>query len=117
MPEPPPLPERADVVVLGAGPAGLLAAIEAADPKNRLSVLVLERRPFAGGQVPVAGGGRCNVTNAGSVEILMSGFGRDGRWLEAAIRRFDNVAVIRWFERRGVPMKEEEEGKMFPASD
>jgi predicted Rossmann fold flavoprotein len=94
-----------------------MAAIEALGVDKGLSVVVLERRPFAGGQVPVAGGGRCNVTNAGSVETLMAGFGRDGRWLEPALRKLDNVATIRWFERRGVPMKEEEEGKMFPASD
>lgn len=111
------LPEHADVVVLGAGPAGLMAAIEACDPNDPLEVLVLERRPFAGGQVPVAGGGRCNVTNAGSVETLMAGFGRDGRWLEPALRRFDNVATIRWFEQRGVPMKEEPGGKIYPVSD
>jgi predicted Rossmann fold flavoprotein len=117
MPAPPELPDHADVVIVGAGPAGLMAAIEAADPNHRRSVLVLERRPFAGGQVPVAGGGRCNVTNAGSVETLMLGFGRDGRWLEPALRRFDNVATILWFERRGVPMKEEKGGKMFPTSD
>lgn len=116
LPPPPPLPERADLVVLGAGPAGLFAAIEAL-ARPGLSVLVLERRPFAGGQVPVAGGGRCNVTNAGSVEDLLAGFGRDGRWLEPALRRLDNVSTIRWFESRGVPMKEEELGKMFPTSD
>jgi predicted Rossmann fold flavoprotein len=111
-----PLPSRADVVILGAGPAGLFAAIEAAAAPG-VSVLVLERRPFAGGMVPVAGGGRCNVTNAGSVGDLMAGFGRDGRWLETALRRLDNVTTIRWFESRGVPMKEEEGGKMFPLSD
>ncbi|HKE02306.1 MAG TPA: aminoacetone oxidase family FAD-binding enzyme [Planctomycetota bacterium] len=115
MDEPLPLPARIDVAVLGAGPAGLFAAIDAAGAGA--SVVVFERRPFAGGMVPVAGGGRCNVTNAGSVETLMAGFGRDGRWLEPAMRRLDNVSVIRWFEQRGVPMKEEEGGKMFPLSD
>jgi hypothetical protein len=115
MPDPPTLPARVDVAVLGAGPAGLMAAIEAAAPP--LTVAVLERRPFAGGQVPVAGGGRCNVTNAGAIEMLMLGFGRDGRWLEPAFRNFDNAAVVKWFEKRGVGMKEEEEGKMFPVSD
>lgn len=114
---PPALPARVDLVVLGAGPAGLFAAIEAKRAAPNLSILVCERRPFAGGQVPVAGGGRCNVTNAGSVETLMAGFGRDGRWLEPALRRFDNVTVIRWFETRGVGMKEEEGGKIFPTSD
>lgn len=113
----PVLPESLDVAVLGAGPAGLLASIEAAQVQPHLTIAVFERRPFAGGQVPVAGGGRCNVTNAGPLEALMAGFGRDGRWLEPALRAFDNAATLRWFERRGVPMKEEEGGKMFPASD
>lgn len=114
---PPQLPLRADLVVLGAGPAGLFAAAEAKRAAPEMSVLVLDRRPFAGGQVPVSGGGRCNVTNAGSLAEIMAGFGRDGRWLEPAFRTFDNIKVIRYFENHGVPMKEEEAGKMFPASD
>ncbi|MBI3820742.1 MAG: aminoacetone oxidase family FAD-binding enzyme [Planctomycetes bacterium] len=111
------LPARADVVVMGAGPAGLFAAAAAKTEHPELVVLVLDRRPFAGGQVPVAGGGRCNVTNAGTLADLMSGFGRDGRWLEPAFRHFDNIKIVRWFESRGVPMKEEEHGKIYPTSD
>lgn len=111
------IPSRVDLVVLGAGPAGLFAAIEARRTAPDSLVIVCERRPFAGGQVPVSGGGRCNVTNAGSIESLMAGFGRDGRWLEPALRHFDNVQIIRWFEARGVAMKQEEDGKIFPASD
>lgn len=112
-----PLPERLDLAIIGAGPAGLFSAIEAHTAAPGARIAIFERRPFAGGQVPVSGGGRCNVTNAGTVELLMSGFGRDGRWLEHAFRRFDNIKVIRWFENHGVPMKEEEHGKIYPRSD
>lgn len=115
--EPTPPPASVDVAIVGAGPAGLFAAIEAKLTAPKLSVIVIERRPFAGGQVPVAGGGRCNVTNAGPLSAIMAGFGRDGRWLEPALRHFDNIKIVRFFEIRGVPMKEEEEGKIFPRSD
>ncbi len=103
-----------DVVVVGAGPAGLSAAIAAGEAGAR--VRVLDRMQSPGKKLLLTGGGRCNLTHdidaRGFVEIC----GRDARFLHNALARLDPAATRVLFERLGVRIRREPDGRCFPAS-
>src|SRR5262249_9854481 len=108
--------EAADVVVIGAGAAGLLAAITAAE-RGR-STLLLEKNRKPGVKILVSGGTRCNVTNTASVRELVERFGPGGgSFLRPAFQAFDADAVVRLLEAEGVATKVEDHGRVFPVSD
>ena len=105
-----------DVIVIGAGPAGLMAAATAARRGKR--VCVLEKNAFPGKKLNITGKGRCNVTNAVSMlSELMDNIPRGGRFLYSAFSRFMPSDVIDLFEGLGVPLKIERGNRVFPASD
>ena len=105
-----------DVIVIGAGPAGLMAAATAARRGKR--VCVLEKNAFPGKKLNITGKGRCNVTNAVSMlSELMDNIPRGGRFLFSAFSRFMPSDVIDLFEGLGVPLKIERGNRVFPASD
>ena len=113
-----------DVAILGAGAAGMMAACTLAertlDPvtgKTRLRIAIFEKNSQPGIKVLVCGGGRCNFTNAGSVDFLIEQFGRNGRFLTPALQHLDNEALRQWFADRGVPSHEEPGGKIYPDSN
>ncbi len=113
-----------DLAILGAGAAGMMAAVAAAqaslDPRtgtSRLRIAVFEKNPQPGIKVLVCGGGRCNFTNAGSVDFLIEQFGRNGRFLTPALRHMDNTALRQWFADHHVPSHEEHDGKIYPDSN
>jgi predicted flavoprotein YhiN len=112
---------RTDVLILGAGAAGLMAAVAAGESARtagrRTRVLVVEKNRQAGIKVLVCGGGRGNLTNAGDRAELLAKFGRDGRWLSDAFDRLDNAATCDFFAGLGVPTKTEADGRIFPVSD
>lgn len=114
-------PRQADVLILGAGAAGLMAAVGAGRVAEaagrRLRILLVEKNRQAGIKVLVCGGGRGNLTNAGSRDELLRLFGREGRWLTDALARLDNDGVREFFGRLGVPTKVEDDGRVFPVSD
>lgn len=114
--------EPFDLIVIGSGAAGMMAAATAADTLIRCGVAaarvaILEKNARPGIKVLVCGGGRCNLTNAGDLNFLIAQFGRNGRFLTPALRTLDNDGLRQWFAERGVPTHEEHDGKIYPDSN
>jgi len=107
-----------DAVVVGGGPAGFFAAIRCAELNPRLRVLMLEKAGQTLGKVLISGGGRCNVTHACFDPAQLIGFyPRGGMALRGAFTRFQPADTVQWFEERGVNLKTEADGRMFPVAD
>lgn len=107
--------DRFDVVVVGAGPSGLLAAIRAAE-RGRSTVL-LEKNRGPGAKLLISGGGRCNLTHACDKRGIAVAFGPAGRFLRSPLAAFGPAELVDWFRDEGVPTYVEPGGKVFPASD
>jgi hypothetical protein len=104
-----------DVAVVGAGPAGILAAGEAA--KNGLSVVLLEKNKSLAKKLLLTGGGRCNLTNAeANLPNLVKKY-NNGEFLYHAFSEFGTKDVINFFEELGVKLKTEKNGRVFPVSN
>lgn len=103
------------ILVIGAGPAGMMAAIKAAE--NGAAVTVLEKMKKPGRKMMITGKGRCNITNAADVPEIIRNIYGNGRFLNSSIRAFDNQDVICFFEGQGVPTKVERGNRVFPVSD
>jgi len=106
--------ERWEVVIVGGGAAGLLAAGAAA--RAGAKTLVLEKMRQTGRKVSITGKGRCNVTNDKPLELFVEGFPRGGDFLRGALRRFFSHDIIEILERRQVPCVLERGGRYFPKS-
>ena len=111
-----------DVVIVGGGPAGYFAAIRCAeaarDAGNPVRVLVMERARRSLGKVIISGGERCNVTHACFEPVrLVSFYPRGAAALRGPFSRFQPRDTVNWFEQRGVSLKTEEDGRMFPITD
>lgn len=106
-----------DVTVIGGGASGFFAAIHAADGgKNK--VVILEKTGKLLSKVTISGGGRCNVTHAvPNVKALLGSYPRGGKSLKKAFDQFDQNDTVAWFQARGVPLKTEDDGRIFPQSD
>ena len=108
-------PGAADVLVVGAGPAGLMAAIAASERGRR--VVVLEQLDRPGAKLLASGGGRCNLTNTLPAEAFMARFGRQGRFMEPALAALDSAALCRFFLRLGVATHAPDGMHVYPMSD
>ena len=109
-------PKReSDVVVVGAGPAGLMAAIAASRGGER--VTVCEQLDHAGAKLLASSGGRCNFANALPRAEFLKSFGSDGRFMSPAIQAFDPYALRRYFEKRGMATASPDGLHVFPASN
>lgn len=104
-----------DVIVIGAGTSGMMAAISAAE--NGADVLLIEKNIKVGKKLLMTGGGRCNVTNHRSVDDLIAHIPGNGKFLYSTFSQFNNFDVMTFFESHGVPLKEEDHGRMFPVTD
>jgi len=105
-----------NVVVIGAGPAGLMAAIAASEnPNNR--VILIEKNTEAGRKLLLTGGGRCNVTNNCSVDQLIKNTVTNGKFLFSCVNIFNNENLMGFFNDNGLKLKTEEGGKVFPITD
>lgn len=104
-----------DVIIIGGGPSGLMAAIAAAEQAKK--VLLLEKGSKLGKKLAISGGGRCNVTNRLSVEEIVKHIPGNGRFLYSPFTVYNNEDIIAFFEGLGVTLKEEDHGRMFPVSD
>ncbi|MFT5595684.1 MAG: putative Rossmann fold flavoprotein [Flammeovirgaceae bacterium] len=107
---------NADVIVIGGGAAGFFAAIHAAE--NGAKVLILEKTTKLLSKVKVSGGGRCNVTHdCDYPSQLVKFYPRGEKTLKKAFSKFDVNDTRRWFEERGVKLKTESDGRVFPVTD
>ncbi|MBE3553843.1 MAG: NAD(P)/FAD-dependent oxidoreductase [Thermicanus sp.] len=104
-----------DVIVVGGGSAGLMAAVGAVT--QGANVLLLEKGEKLGRKLIISGGGRCNVTNAKEIDALIANIPGNGRFMYSAFSAFGNREIIRFFEGLGVLLKEEDHGRMFPVTD
>ena len=104
-----------DTIVIGGGPAGMMATISSAF--HGQATLLLEKNRKLGKKLAGTGGGRCNVTNNGSLDDLLAGIPGNGRFLYSVFSQFDNHDIIRFFTENGVKLKVEDHGRVFPASD
>ncbi len=106
--------KKYDLIVIGSGAAGMIAAITSARADNR--VLLLEKLPKIASKLKATGGGRCNLTNTLKNEDFMSKFGRDGRFMQDALGAFDFKALIEFFKEIGVETHAPDGFRVFPTS-
>lgn len=107
-----------NIAIIGGGAAGFFAAITAAERLSGSSVTIYERGNAVLQKVKVSGGGRCNVTHACfDARELVRFYPRGSRELLAPFLRFGPRETVQWFEQRGVRLKTESDGRMFPVSD
>lgn len=107
-----------NVIIIGGGAAGFFSAINIAEQNPDLKVAILERGGEVLTKVKVSGGGRCNVTHAEFMpQELVKNYPRGEKELRGPFHQFMTGDTIEWFESRGVPLKIEEDGRMFPESN
>lgn len=104
-----------DVIVIGGGPSGLMAAISAAE--NGAKTALIEKGNKLGNKLAISGGGRCNVTNRLPQEEIIRHIPGNGKFLYGPFSVFNNFDIISYFENMGVKLKEEDHGRMFPVSN
>lgn len=110
--------EKKKLVVVGGGAAGFFCALNAAEMYPDLSIVLLEKSSKFLAKVAISGGGRCNVTQAcSSISEMLKAYPRGSRFLKKAFYQFFTNDTVDWFERHGVPLKTEADGRMFPKSN
>lgn len=102
-------------IIIGGGPSGLMSA--AAASQNKQKVLLIEKKKGLGRKLKISGGGRCNVTNRLPYDEIIRHIPGNGKFLYSPFSVFDNESIIEFFESRGVKLKEEDHGRMFPVSN
>ena len=106
------------LIIIGGGAAGIFSAVNAARLFPGLRVTVMEKTGKLLSKVKVSGGGRCNVTHACyDITEMANRYPRGGRWVRKAFYRWFTVDTIEWFRQRGVELKTEADGRMFPVTD
>ena len=103
------------VIVIGGGPAGMFAAIAAAE--NGHQVLIIEKNEKLGKKLFITGKGRCNITNSSDMEVLFQSVVTNRKFLYSAFYAYDNQMVIDFFEQAGLSVKNERGNRIFPVSD
>ena len=106
------------IVIIGGGAAGFFSAITCAEAHPDYDVIILERSPNLLSKVKISGGGRCNVTHACfEPRQLVKFYPRGEKQLLGPFTRFNPTHTINWFRNRGVDLKTEQDGRMFPVTD
>lgn len=110
--------DYSDVIIVGGGAAGFFGAINCAIHNPQLKVTILEATNQLLPKVKISGGGRCNVThNCFNSPELVNNYPRGGKELRGAFSRFQPQDTVNWFESRGVKLKTEADGRIFPVTD
>jgi predicted Rossmann fold flavoprotein len=110
--------DKKSLVVIGGGAAGFFCAVNAARLNPKLDVIILEKSGKLLSKVKVSGGGRCNVTHACySIAEMIKKYPRGTAFLKKAFHHFFTTDTIAWFKERGVILKAEADGRMFPVTD
>ena len=102
-----------DVIIIGSGPAGLMAAVEL---KSDLKILILEKNEQLGKKLLVSGAGQCNFTHSGSILEFFSKYNNKGRFVKRSLSLFTNVDLIRFFIDNNLDIVTRDDGKVFPKS-
>ena len=103
------------VIVIGGGPAGMMAALAAAECGHE--VLLLEKNEKLGKKLYITGKGRCNITNSSDMETLFANVMTNSKFLYSAFYAYDNQMVMDFFENEGLAIKNERGNRIFPVSD
>ena len=109
------LQDHYTTVIIGAGPAGLIAAIEAYDLNN--SMIILEKMDRPALKLKISGKGRCNITNHAGINDFIARFGKNGKFLKYSFSIFFVSDLLHYFEKLGVQCKLERGGRYFPVND
>jgi len=109
-----PTSTKYDLIVIGSGAAGIIAAIVAA--RNKKRVVILEKLSQIASKLKATGGGRCNLTNTLSNEEFMNRFGRDGRFMQDALKAFDHTKLVSFLEEIGIETHAPDGFRIFPTS-
>ena len=107
--------DKKKIIVVGAGPAGVMAAIRAGQLGQE--VVLIEKNSSIGRKILLSGKGRCNLTNAADQESFFKRFSRNGQFLRDAFKKFFNTALIAFFEKNGLKLKTERQLRVFPVTD
>ncbi|MFA6355833.1 MAG: NAD(P)/FAD-dependent oxidoreductase [Candidatus Omnitrophota bacterium] len=110
-----PAPDFHEIAVVGGGPAGIMAAIRAAQLGK--DVVLLERNRSIGRKIMITGKGRCNLTNSAGMDEFMAKFGKNGQFLRSAFYAFFNEDLMDFFRKNGLGVKVERQGRVFPSDD
>ena len=103
------------IIVVGAGPAGMMAAIRAAELGQ--DVTLLENNPILGRKLLLSGKGRCNLTNTSDLDSFLKRFWNNGQFLRDAFKKFFNRELMEFFEKRGLGLRVERQSRVFPVTD
>ncbi|HET9054167.1 MAG TPA: NAD(P)/FAD-dependent oxidoreductase [Cyclobacteriaceae bacterium] len=107
-----------DLIVVGGGAAGFFGALQAAERKPGMNIIILEKTAKLLSKVRISGGGRCNVTHhCFEPTALSHHYPRGQKQLKSLFRKYQANDVVTWFEQQGVKLKAEEDGRMFPVTD
>ncbi len=106
------------IAIIGAGAAGLMAAASILEMHSDVEIVLIEKNDGLGKKVIISGGGRCNVTTGiQDVKTVLTRYPRGGKFLTSAMYAFPPAQAYEWFETQGVPLKTEEDLRVFPQSD
>ena len=106
---------RTDIIVIGGGPAGIMAAGRTGELGAKTTLI--ERNRSMGVKLLLTGGGRCNVTNSAGAKEFIAAFGKNGKFLYRALSVFSNENLTAFLNSRGVPTRVDPDGKIFPSDD
>ena len=103
------------VIVIGGGPAGIIAAIKSKEENN--DVTILEKNDILGKKILVTGKGRCNITNGAEISEFINNIPGNGKFLYSAFENFNNKDIIKLLKEEGLETKEERGNRIFPVTD